>query len=147
MANLRKWKRALLAGGLLATSTAVLSQSGDSAQGDVSVTIYNNDLALVQDVRQIAIAAGRSRIEFPDVSARIRPETLSFAASGAAIVEQNFDFDLLTPQKMMEKAIGQTVTLIRTNPATGVETRERAKVLSTAGGVVIQIGDRIEVLR
>ncbi|HSM52846.1 MAG TPA: DUF4139 domain-containing protein [Erythrobacter sp.] len=147
MANLRKWKRALLAGGLLATSTAVLSQSGDSAQGDVSVTIYNNDLALVQDVRQIAIAAGRSRIEVPDVSARIRPETLSFAASGAAIVEQNFDFDLLTPQKMMEKAIGQTVTLIRTNPATGVETRERAKVLSTAGGVVIQIGDRIEVLR
>jgi len=47
----------------------------------------------------------------------------------------------------MEKAIGQTVTLIRTNPATGAETRERAKVLSTAGGVVVQIGNRIEVLR
>lgn len=147
MANLRKWKRVALAGTLLATSTAVLSQSDESAQGDLSITIYNNGQALVQDVRQIAIAAGRSRIEFPDVSAQIRPETLSFAASGAAIVEQNFDFDLLTPQKMMEKAIGQTVTLIRTNPATGAETRERAKVLSTAGGVVIQIGDRIEMLR
>ena len=118
-----------------------------NAQGDLSVTIYNNNQALVQDVRQIAIAKGRSRIEFPDVSAMIRPETLSFAAPGTGIVEQNFDFDLLTPEKLMEKAIGQTVTLLRTNPATGAETRERARVLSTAGGVVVQIGDRIEVLR
>lgn len=47
----------------------------------------------------------------------------------------------------MEKAVGQTITLIRTNPATGAETRERATVLSTAGGVVVKIGDRIEVLR
>jgi len=132
----------------LALAGPALAQSSEeTAQGDVSVTIYNNDQALVQDIRQLDIASGRSRIEFPDVSARIRPETLSFAASGAAILEQNFDFDLLTPTKMMEKAIGQTVTLIRTNPATGAETRERAKVLSTAGGVVVQIGDRIEVLR
>ncbi|HYD24174.1 MAG TPA: DUF4139 domain-containing protein [Croceibacterium sp.] len=118
-----------------------------TAQGDVSVTIYNNGQALVQDVRQLPIAAGRSTVSFPDVSAMIRPETLSFAAADTGIVEQNFDFDLLTPQKLMEKAIGQTVTLVRTNPATGSETRERATVLSTAGGVVVQIGDRIEVLR
>ena len=140
----------------LAFAAAVIAApalaQGDSlaepnAQGDLSVTIYNNNQALVQDVRQIAIAKGRSRIEFPDVSAMIRPETLSFAAPGTGIVEQNFDFDLLTPEKLMEKAIGQTVTLLRTNPATGAETRERAKVLSTAGGVVVQIGDRIEVLR
>lgn len=133
-----------------ALATAALAQEtpdGPSAQGDLAVTIYNNDQALVQDVRQLDIAKGRSRIEFPDVSARIRPETLSFAADGAGIIEQNFDFDLLTPGKLMEKAIGQTITLIRTNPATGAETRERAKVLSTAGGVVVQIGNRIEVLR
>jgi len=118
-----------------------------SAQGDVAVTIYNNDLALIQDVRTLDIAAGRSRIEFPDVSSRIRPETLSFAAGGAAIAEQNFDFDLLSPGSLMQKAIGQTITLVRTNPATGAETRERATVLSTAGGVVVRIGDHIEVLR
>ena len=118
-----------------------------SAQGDVAVTIYNNDLALVQDVRTLDIAAGRSRIEFPDVSSRIRAETLSFVAGGAGIVEQNFDFDLLSPEKLMEKAVGQTITLIRTNPATGVETRDRATVLSTAGGVVVRVGDHIEVLR
>ena len=93
------------------------------------------------------IASGRSRIVFPDVPAKIRPETLSFAARGTAIVEQNFDLDLLIPAKLMEKVIGQTVTLLRGNPATGAETRERAKVLPTAGGVVVQIGNRIEVLR
>ncbi|WP_369027307.1 DUF4139 domain-containing protein [Qipengyuania sp. RANM35] len=129
------------------TTAEKLADPDATSQGDVSVTIYNNDQALVQDVRQLAIGSGRTRIEFPDVSARIRPETLSFSAAGAGIVEQNFDFDLLTPTKLMEKAIGQTVTLIRTNPATGVETRERATVLSTAGGVVVKIGDRIEVLR
>jgi hypothetical protein len=118
-----------------------------TAQGDVALTIYNGGIALVQDVRQLNIAAGKSRVEFPDVSASIQPQTLSFAAADTTIIEQNFDFDLLTPTKLMEKAVGQTVTLLRTNPATGIETRERAKVLSTAGGVVIQIGDRIEVLR
>lgn len=131
----------------LATGAFAQSATEETAQGDVSITIYNNDVALVQDVRQLPIANGRSRIEFPDVSARIRPETLSFNAADTSIIEQNFDFDLLTPQKMMEKAIGQTVTLVRTNPATGVETRERAEVLSTAGGVVVKIGSRIEVLR
>ncbi len=140
---------AIAAVSAVALTTAALAQADPdaTAQGDVSVTIYNNGQALVQDVRQLNIAAGRSTIAFPDVSAMIRPETLSFAAEGTAIVEQNFDFDLLTPQKLMEKAIGQEVTLLRTNPATGQETRERATVLSTAGGVVIRVGERIEVLR
>ena len=145
--TLLRLSAALLAtGGGLAQAQDV-PDPDETAQGDVAVTIYNNNLALVQDVRQLDIRQGRSRIEFRDVSAQIRPETLSFFAPDTAIVEQNFDFDLLTPTKMMEKAIGQTVTLLRTNPATGAETRERAKVLSTAGGVVVQIGDRIEVLR
>ena len=135
-----------LSAAILATGPAA-AQSEDNAQGDLSITIYNNGQSLVQDVRQLPIDRGRSRIEFPDVSSRIRPETLSFSAADTAIVEQNFDFDLLTPSKLIEKAIGQTVTLIRTNPATGQETRERAEVLSTAGGTVVKIGNRIEVLR
>ena len=125
----------------------VLPEPSSTAQGDVALTIYNNDLALVQDVRLLAIGAGRSRLEFPDVSGRIRAETVSFAADDAAIVEQNFDYDLLSPSKLMEKAVGRTVTLVRMNPATGAEVREQARVLATNGGVVLQIGSRIEVLR
>jgi len=129
------------------TIQPALPSPTQSAQGDVSLTIYNNDLALVQDVRQLAIPAGRAKLEFPDVSGRIRAETVSFAAADAAIVEQNFDYDLLSPTKLMEKAVGQTITLVRMNPATGAETREQAIVLATNGGVVLQIGNRIEVLR
>ncbi len=132
---------------LASAATFAQSDADGTAQGDLSVTIYNNGQSLVQDVRQLDIRSGRSTITFPDVSAMIRPETLSFNAGNTAIVEQNFDFDLLTPQKLMEKAVGQEVTLIRTNPATGAETLERAEVLSTVGGVVVRINGKIEVLR
>jgi hypothetical protein len=118
-----------------------------AADHDVSVTIYANDTALIQDHRSINVTGGRQRLEFQNVSARIRPETVSLAAEGLTIVEQNFDFDLLTPMKMMEKAVGQEVTLVRTSPGTGTETREKALVLATNEGVIVKIGEHIEVLR
>lgn len=127
--------------------SAEIPPPSQTAQGDVSVTIYNNDLALVQDTRQLAINAGRTRLEFPDVSAQIRSQTVTLTGDGFGIVEQNFDFDLLSPQALMQKAVGETITLVRTNPATGAEVRERARVLAANGGVVLQIGERIEVLR
>ncbi|WP_033923134.1 DUF4139 domain-containing protein [Sphingomonas sp. 37zxx] len=135
------------AGAQQAPPPRAVSPVAGSAQGEVSVTIYNNDVALVQDVRSLDLASGRVRQSFPDVSAQIRPETVSLAVSDAAIVEQNFDYDLLSPSSLMEKAVGETITLVRTNPATGTETRERAKVLAVNGGVVLDIGGRIEVLR
>ncbi len=118
-----------------------------AADRTLSVTIYADDLALVQDRRDIELKGGRQRIEFQDVSAQIRPETASLTAGDISIVEQNFDFDLLTPAKLMEKAVGHEVTIVRVNPATGAETREEALVLATNGGVVLKIGQRIEVLR
>jgi hypothetical protein len=118
-----------------------------AADRTLSVTIYADDLALVQDRRDIEVKAGRQRLEFQDVSAQIRPETVSLTAADISIVEQNFDFDLLTPAKLMEKAVGQVVTIVRVNPATGAETREQAQVLATNGGVVLKIGQHIEVLR
>ena len=118
-----------------------------TAQGDIAVTIYNNNRALVEDKRQLDLPAGRSRQEFRDVSAQIEPATVTLNGRGIGIVEQNFDFDLLSPAALMQKAVGQTITLVRTNPATGAETRERARILAVNGGVVMQIGDRIEVLR
>jgi len=134
---------------LLLAPVAAFAQSAPqpSAQGDVSVTIYNNNQALVQDTRKLTLANGVSRQEFPDVSNSIRPETVRLSIDGATILEQNFDYDLLSPSALIQKAVGQTITIVRTNPATGVETRERAKVLATNGGVVLQIGTNIEVLR
>jgi len=138
-------KLALTGLGVAILASPALSQSSD--QGDVSVTIYNNNVALVQDVRRLNIPRGRSVQSFPGVSGQIRPETVSFNAAQTGIIEQNFDYDLLSPRKLMEKAVGETVTIVRINPATGAEQRERARVLAANGGVVLQIGNRIEVLR
>jgi hypothetical protein len=135
---------AVLASALLGLTGTLTSWAQESS---VSVTIYNDNLALVQDHRTIDVTGGRQRIEFQNVSAEIRPETVSLAASDLTIIEQNFDFDLLTPAKLMEKAVGQEVTLVRVAPGTGAETREKALVLATNGGVVLKIGERIEVLR
>src|SRR5208282_5883444 len=126
---------------------SMLAVPAAAADRALSVTIYNDDLALITDQRDIEVKDGRQRIEFQDVSAQIRPETVSLTAADISIVEQNFDFDLLTPAKLMEKAVGKDVTIVRVNPATGAETREQAQVLATNGGVVLKIGQRIEVLR
>ncbi len=138
----------VMAAPLFAQSATTVAVPGEAtAQGDVAVTIYQNGQSLVQDMRRVNMPAGRSKQEFPDVSAVIRPETVTLTGPGIGIVEQNFDYDLLTPAKLMEKAVGQTITLVRINPATGAESRVQAKVLAANGGVVLQIGNTIEVLR
>jgi len=146
-------KRGLMGGAcaFLLTATAVAAQeqvdSRPGGPGRVAITIYNQDIALVEDVRDLNIPAGRSRQEFPGVSASIRPETVGLSGRGLSVVEQNFDYDLLTPDKLMQSAVGDTIGIVRINPGTGRETTERAQVLAANEGVVLRIGDRIEVLR
>lgn len=117
-------------------------------QKEVAVTIYNDNLALIKDQRKLQLKRGFSELAFRDVSAKMRPETAllrSLTAPGSlSVVEQNFNFDLLTPQKLLEKYVGRNVNIIRTNHATGAETTEAAQVLSANNGVVLKIGDRIE---
>lgn len=116
-------------------------------QTGVDVAIYNGNFALVKDRRTVKLTKGTNVLAFIDVSARIRPETAllrGLKGMTLTLIEQNFDFDLLTPKKLLEKSVGQTVAIIKTHPTTGVETFIKAKVLSAANGVVLQIGERIE---
>lgn len=117
-------------------------------QQDIAVTIYNGNLALIKDQRRITLANGRNQLDLRDVSAEIRPETALLrnlsAAGSLAVLEQNFDFDLLTPEKLLEKYVGRSVGIIKTHPTTGAETIERAEVLSANQGVVLKIANRIE---
>ena len=119
-----------------------------SDQQSVAVTIYNSDLALVKDQRKVKLTNGLNNLALRDVSAQIRPETALLRSTSHAgsfsTLEQNFDFDLLTPQKLLEKYVGKTVSIVKTNPATGAETTEQATVLSSNNGVVLKIGNRIE---
>jgi len=119
-----------------------------SDQQSVAVTIYNENLALIKDTRRVALAAGENRLALREVSGRMRPETAalrSVSHPGAlALIEQNFDFDLLTPAKLLEKYVGRTVRIVKTHPTTGAESLETATVLAANSGVVLKIGDRIE---
>lgn len=137
----------------LLVSTGALAQTDEQRstladQTQVAVTIYNENLALVKDQRKLQLKNGPLALAFRDVSARMRPETAllrSVSAPGSLYVqEQNFDFDLLTPQKLLEKYVGRSVQLVRTNPATGAETTEQAQVLAASNGIVLQVGQRIE---
>ncbi len=140
-----------VAGAVLALSQPALGQEQRATlaeQQEVAVTIYNDDLALVKDLRRLSLPSGASALAFRDVSAKMRPETAllrSVSHPGALrVTEQNFDFDLLSPQKLLEKYVGRSVDVVRTHPSTGAETSERAQVLATNGGVVLQMGPRIE---
>jgi hypothetical protein len=147
-------------GGALSVSQNATAQTQRSAapviehrstlddQQSVALTIYNEDLALIKDARSVVLEPGINRLALRDVSARMRPETAqlrSLSHPGAFdLLEQNFDFDLLTPAKLLEKYVGRSVRIVKTNPTTGAETTESAQVLSANGGVVLKMGDRIE---
>lgn len=114
---------------------------------EVAVAIYNDSRALIKEVRRLDLDRGINDVALRDVSAKMRPETASLrAVTGAPLklIEQNFDFDLLTPQNLLDKHVGQSVGVIRTNPATGAETRETAQVLATNNGTVLKFAERIE---
>jgi len=115
-------------------------------QTSVAVTIYNENLALVKDRRRVTLAPGIQNLAFIDVSAQLRPETALLHSDGGqlGVLEQNFEFDLLTPEKLLEDSVGETVKVIRINPVTGADIVEEARILSVANGLVLKIGDRIE---
>jgi len=137
---------------LLCTASAAYgvpeSTTALNDQQEVAITIYNENLALIKDTRKVSMPAGDNRLAWRDVSAKIRPETALLRnlthPKGFFLVEQNFDFDLLTPQKLLEKYIGQSVTILRSHPTTGADEREDAIVLATNNGVVLKYPDRIE---
>jgi len=117
-------------------------------QQSVAVTIYNDNLALIKDARRVRLARDMNQLTWRDVSAQMRPETAQLRnvtnPAGFRLQEQTFDFDLLTPENLLENHVGREVSVIRTHPTTGVDTRETATVLATNGGVVLKFADRIE---
>ena len=123
-----------------------VSSLGD--QRAVGITIYNSELALVRDRRRLTLPRGESHLALRDVSAKIQPETALLASisapGGLSVLEQNFDYDLLSPQKLLEKYVGRDVDVVRYDPRTGERHTERARVLSTNDGVVLRYADRIE---
>jgi hypothetical protein len=103
-------------------------------QKDVMVTIYNGNLGLVKDVREVRLPVGLNEAQFMDVAALIDPTTVHLKSlsdpTGLKILEQNYEYDLLSSDKLLEKYVGRTVRLYQSDG-----TFHEAKLLSTAGPV------------
>jgi len=120
--------------------------STEADQRGVSLTIYNQNLGLVKDRREIRLPKGSGELRFMDVAAQVIPSSVSMAASeggGIRVLEQNYEYDLLSPQKLMDKYVGREVKLYQKNPTTEREEVVAATLLSTTGGPVFRIGDEI----
>jgi hypothetical protein len=121
-------------------------QSGADQRQDVTITVYNQNFGLVREVRDVTLVRGAVNLEFRDVAAQIQPETVHIKAlrgDGLRVLEQNYQYDLLNPQKLLEKYVGRTVRVYRYNSKTGRDEVLEAEVLSVNGGPILKIGDEI----
>ncbi len=124
------------------------SVSTEEDRRQTSITVYNQNFGLVREVRELPeLGAGKVELEFRDVAANIQPETVHIKALGAAngisVLEQNYRFDLLTPQTLLEKYVGKRVRAYRYHEQTGKEDVVDADLLSVAEGQVLRINGEI----
>jgi hypothetical protein len=129
-----------------ASDPARLPDSTAADRTALAVTVYNQNLALVRETRSLKLdRTGVASLRFMDVPSQINPRTVHvqpLAAGGPSVLEQNYEYDLISPEKLMEKYVGRDVEIVE--QANDLTSRTvKATLLSTNGGPVYRIGDRI----
>src|SRR5688572_27098566 len=118
-------------------------------QAELSLTVYNSDIALVRDVRNLQLARGTGNLRFMDIAATINPTTVHFRSvtepQQVSVLEQNYEYDLLEPDKLLRKYVGREVTLMRNRTENGTTRQEEVKalLLSYNNQPVWKIGNEI----
>jgi hypothetical protein len=118
-------------------------------QTDLFVTVYNSNIALVRDVRQLALPSGTLDLQLADIAASVNPATVHFRSlsepSKLGMLEQNYEYDLLGPERLLKKYVGRDVTLVRTRSENGTSKQEvvTARLLAYNDEPVWQIGNEI----
>src|SRR5687767_6766459 len=134
---------------VIAAPAPVQDASTLDDQTELALTVYNSDLALVRDVRTLQLPRGMSDLRFMDVAATVNPATVHFRSltqpATLGVLEQNYEYDLLEPEKLLRKYVGREVTLVRTRQDGGTTREEevRALLLSYNNGPVWRIGKEI----
>src|SRR6187402_924325 len=122
-------------------------RSDAGARERVSLTVYNQNFGLVREVRQVHLGTGHVELSYADVSAHIQPETVHLKSldgdDRVTILEQNYRYDLLTPDTLLKKYVGKTIKVYRYNEHTGVDEEKQAELLSVEGGTVLKIDGQI----
>jgi len=132
-----------------AQTTPTQDQTTLDDQVELALTVYNSDIALVRDVRNLQLARGTSNLRFMDIAATVNPATVHFRSlsepSRISVLEQNYEYDLLEPDKLLRKYVGRDVTLVRLVQRNGVTQQEevKARLLSYNNAPVWQIGNEI----
>jgi hypothetical protein len=118
-------------------------------QTDLAMTVYNSNIALIRDVRQLTLPAGAFRLKFMDIAATVNPATVHFRSltepEKLGVIEQNYEYDLLEPAKLLHKYVGKEVTLVRSYQDNGSTKHEeiKATLLADNNGPVWKIGNDI----
>jgi hypothetical protein len=140
----------------LASTTVAVAQTSEqittaSDRQSVNITVYNSNLGLVRETRRLTLPAGRISLRFADVTVQIKPETVHLASLTAPaalrILEQNYQYDLLNPAKLLDKYVGKEVTLVLRRFQNNTEILEpvQAVLLSNNGGQVWRINSQIVI--
>ena len=118
-------------------------------QAELAITVYNSDIALVRDVRNLQLARGTANLRFMDIAATVNPATVHFRSltepQQVNVLEQNYEYDLLEPDKLLRKYVGREVTLMRNRSENGSTRQEEVKalLLSYNNQPVWKIGNEI----
>ncbi len=132
-----------------ARANAVDQSTSLNDQADLNVTVYNSNIALIRDVRNLTLPSGAFRLKFMDIAATVNPATVHFRSLNdpekLGVIEQNYEYDLLEPAKLLHKYVGKEVTLVRAFQENGTTKHEeiRATLLSDNNGPVWKIGNDI----
>src|SRR6266545_5179712 len=140
----------------VASATAAIAQTSEqnttaSDRQSVNITVYNSNLGLVRETRRLNLPAGRIALRFADVTAQIRPETVHLASllspTALRILEQNYQYDLLNPAKLLDKFVGKEITLVLRRYQNNSENFEpvQATLLSNNAGQVWRINGQIVI--
>jgi len=138
------------------SASSVLGQATEQTttgrdRQSVNITVYNSNLGLVRETRRLTLSQGQVALRFADVTAQIRPETVHLssltAPASLRILEQNYQYDLLNPAKLLDKFVGKEITLVLRHYQNNTETFEpvQATLLSNNGGQVWRINGQIVI--
>ncbi len=131
----------LIAGATLALAASPALAGTASEVEAVSLTVYNSDLALIRETRSLSLDKGVQTVTLDNVSGQLRPETvhLSSATGDISVLEQNFDYDLVSRDKLLQRFIGKTVTLRDDYNKTELT----GKLLSVSSGIILEVDGKV----
>ncbi|HXW15120.1 MAG TPA: DUF4139 domain-containing protein [Terriglobia bacterium] len=139
----------VLAGWIAEAHAQTPVTSTDQDQKELAITVYNSNTALVRDVRRVRLPEGVIDLRYMDIAAQVNPATVHIVSLTApkelGVLEQDYEYDLLSPQKLLQKYVGKELTLIRVieeNNSTK-EVPVKAVLLADNDGPVWKVGNEI----